>query len=139
MDERRWRCYDSRMSILAFDHVNVRTPNLEAMIAFYGAVLDMHPGRRPDFNFPGAWLYLGDQALVHLVAIDRPLQGGGEITLEHFALRATGLAEFRALLDKHDVAHTVDAVPGMPILQVNFRDPDGNHIHVDFHSDEADA
>ncbi|WP_238365887.1 VOC family protein [Mesobacterium pallidum] len=125
------------MPVLAFDHVNVRTPNLEAMIAFYGRVLGMHPGRRPDFDFPGAWLYLGDQALVHLVGIDQDLRGGGTITLEHFALRATGLAEFRDLLEAEGVAHSVDTVPGFPVLQVNFRDPDGNHIHVDFDAAEG--
>ena len=57
------------MRLLAFDHVNVRTANLAAMVDWYDRVLGMKPGKRPNFDFPGAWLYLGDQALVHLVRV----------------------------------------------------------------------
>jgi len=124
--------------ITAFDHVNVRTANLDAMVAFYGEVLGLTPGRRPDFGFPGAWLYLGDQAYVHLVGVSTAPETAGNITLEHFAFRARGLSEFLAKLDAMGIAHTVDPVPGFPILQVNFHDPDGNHIHVDFDTAEAD-
>jgi catechol 2,3-dioxygenase-like lactoylglutathione lyase family enzyme len=121
----------------AFDHVNVRTANLDGMVAFYSEVLGLKPGRRPDFGFPGAWLYLGDQAFVHLVSVKTAPAAGGNVTLEHFAFRAEGLAAFRAKLDARGIAHSVDAVPGFPILQVNFHDPDGNHIHVDFDASEA--
>ena len=30
-------------------------------------------------------------------------------------------------------------VPGFGILQINLYDPDGNHIHIDFTPEEADA
>jgi catechol 2,3-dioxygenase-like lactoylglutathione lyase family enzyme len=123
--------------LTGFDHVNVRTANLEGMVAFYGEVLGLKPGRRPDFGFPGAWLYLGDQALVHFVGVEAAPEAGGNVSLEHFAFRARGLAAFRAMLDARGVAHSVDAVPGFPVLQVNFHDPDGNHIHVDFDVSEA--
>jgi catechol 2,3-dioxygenase-like lactoylglutathione lyase family enzyme len=123
--------------LTGFDHVNVRTANLEAMVAFYEDVLGLKIGRRPDFAFPGAWLYLGDQAYVHLVGVASSPRSGGDVTLEHFAFRARGLAAFRARLDARGIDHSVDAVPGFPILQVNFHDPDGNHIHVDFDAAEA--
>lgn len=127
------------MTITAFDHVNVRTANLDAMIAFYGDVLELSPGPRPDFDIPGAWLYLGDQPYVHLVAVRHPPAAAGNVTLEHFAFRATGLAAFRAKLNERSIAHSVDEVPGFPIVQVNFHDPDGNHIHVDFARSEYDG
>jgi catechol 2,3-dioxygenase-like lactoylglutathione lyase family enzyme len=57
------------MEIRGFDHVNVRTADLEAMVRWYGEVLGMRPGLRPGFDFGGAWLYCGDQALVHLVQV----------------------------------------------------------------------
>ena len=124
--------------LTAFDHVNVRTANLDAMVAFYDEVLGLKPGRRPDFSFPGAWLYLGDQAYVHLVGVKTSPEAGGNVTLEHFAFRATGLAAFRARLDARGIAYSVDEVPGFAVLQVNFHDPDGNHVHVDFNaSDDA--
>jgi catechol 2,3-dioxygenase-like lactoylglutathione lyase family enzyme len=119
-------------TVLAFDHVNLRTTQLDAMIAWYGDILGLHPGHRANFEFPGAWLYLGDQALIHLVGVTNAPTAGGNVTLEHFALRATGLKDFTTELEARGIAHSVDTVPGIPVVQVNLHDPDGNHIHVDF-------
>jgi catechol 2,3-dioxygenase-like lactoylglutathione lyase family enzyme len=127
------------MPLTGFDHVNLRTAQLDAMIDWYGAVLGLRPGARPDFGFPGAWLYLGDTAVVHLVGAQGAGRAGDDLTLEHFAFRARDFAAFRDRLDAHGIAHSVDPVPGMPIVQINFRDPDGNHIHVDFDAAEVVA
>lgn len=124
------------MPLTAFDHVNIRTANLDAMIAFYGDILGMHPGKRPEFPFPGAWLYLGDQALIHLVGVQAPTSDPANLALEHAAFRATGLAEFLAHLDARDLPYELAEVPGFDILQVNIHDPDGNHLHIDFDSSE---
>ncbi len=124
------------MPVTAFDHINVRTAQLDEMIEFYGDVLGLHSGKRPDFPFPGAWLYLGAQAIIHLVGAEPPLRAGENLTLEHAAFRATNLAEFRAKLTARGVDHRLAVVPGLPIVQVNFFDPDGNHIHVDFDTAE---
>ena len=45
------------VTLKRLDHVNLRTADLDRMVAWYGRVLDMHPGPRPDFAFPGAWPY----------------------------------------------------------------------------------
>ena len=125
------------MPLTGFDHVNVRTNKLDEMIAWYGDVLGLYAGPRPDFPFPGAWLYLGDHALVHLVGVDKPPADPDNASLEHFALRARGLKEFLAKLDSLQIEARLAPVPGLPILQVNIFDPEGNHIHVDFDADEA--
>ncbi|MDW4498435.1 VOC family protein [Sulfitobacter sp. D35] len=124
------------MELIAFDHVNVRTAKLDEMIDWYGDVLGLAPGKRPDFPFPGAWLYLGNQPYIHLVDAPSARAGGGDITLEHFAFRATGLPEFRKKLQARGIEHSVDPVPGFPIVQVNLHDPEGNHIHIDFDASE---
>ena len=36
------------LKLKALDHVNVRTANLERMVEWYGRVLDMPTGPRPD-------------------------------------------------------------------------------------------
>ena len=41
------------MQIGKLDHVNVRTANLDNMVAWYGEMLGMNPGKRPNFPFPG--------------------------------------------------------------------------------------
>lgn len=125
------------MPITAFDHVNVRTSKLDEMIAWYGDILGLYAGPRPDFPFPGAWLYLGDHALVHLVEVDGDLASPDAVSLEHFALRANGLKAFLAKLESHGIDARVAQVPGLPILQVNLFDPEGNHIHVDFDAAET--
>ncbi|MBT8458902.1 MAG: VOC family protein [Boseongicola sp.] len=127
------------MPLTSFDHVNVRTAQLSEMISFYGKILGLHPGERPDFDIGGAWLYLGDQALVHLVEVQGPITAQTNPTLEHFAFCATGLTEFRTLLDSENIEHRLATVPGMPVVQVNFYDPDGNHIHVDFDTTEMES
>ncbi len=128
------------MKLGALDHVNVRTRNLEDMAAWYERILGLEQGPRPSFSFPGAWLYIDEKPIVHLVGVDRSLvDPESDLRLEHFAISATGLTEFLARLKKNDAAYKLNKVPDFPIVQVNIWDPDGNHIHIDFHADEAEA
>ena len=127
--------------IAGLDHVNLRTAQLDALVGWYGQVLGLHPGRRPEFGFPGAWLYAGKQAVLHLIE-DRTIAGpgGDNLALEHFALNASGYKAFIAKLEGMGIDYRLSRVPPGPVdvVQVNIHDPDGNHIHVDFHTDEVD-
>ena len=104
------------------------------MADWYERVLGMRRGKRPDFPFPGAWMYAGDQAVVHLVGIDGPPATGSEtaLKLEHFAFAATDRPAFEARLRDLGEAFRISDVPGFGVTQYNIWDPDGNHIHVDF-------
>ncbi|MEM1401279.1 MAG: VOC family protein [Pseudomonadota bacterium] len=126
------------MHFKSLDHVNVRTANLDAMIAWYGEVLDMPSGDRPDFGFPGAWLYCNGNPIVHLVSAD-PVPKVSEMQLEHFAIGATGLPEFIERLKSKDIDYRVGHVKDVGIIQVNVWDPDGNHIHIDFPASEGEG
>ncbi len=119
------------MSLQRLDHVNIRTANLEAMTDFYRRVLRLEPGQRPLFSFNGAWLYLGDQAVLHLVEVRAP-PAANEPGIEHFAFRASGLEEFVLRLKAASVPYRRATVPGTGLEQVHFQDPDGNHIEVGF-------
>ena len=126
------------MRLDRLDHVNLRTTRLDRMIAWYTEVLGMRRGDRPDFAFPGAWLYAGDAAAVHLVGIDAPPATGSEAEprLEHFAFSASGRAEFEARLEARGERYRRVEIPSFAIVQINLWDPDGNHLHVDFPADE---
>ena len=76
--------------------------------------------------------------MVHLVQVAEAPRTR-EPRLEHFAFRAEGLGDFLALLDSHGAAYETVVVPGIEVIQVNFYDPDGNHIHVDFQPHEKPA
>lgn len=119
---------------MKLDHVNIRTAQLDAMRAWYADALGMKDGWRPPFPFGGAWLYAGDDPVVHLVEVDaRPPADAGEVRLEHFALQGDGdIDTFRARLEGAGVAVEEAKVPGTNIVQLNVFDPDGNHIHIDF-------
>lgn len=126
------------MQLNRLDHVNIRTHQLDTLADWYERVLGMHSGNRPDFPFPGAWLYIGDSAVVHLVGIDDGPATGSEVELklEHFALSATGRSEFEQRLTALGEKFDCTDVPGFNIIQYNIWDPDGNHIHIDFAADE---
>lgn len=119
------------MAMIAFDHVNVVTHQLDEMIAWYTDVLGLQSGKRPNFPFPGAWMYLGDTAIVHLVSADTA-PDVKETRIEHFAIRADGFDAFIAVLESKGIAYELADVPGIGVTQVNIFDPDDNHIHIDF-------
>ena len=127
------------MPLKQLDHVNVRTANLDAMVSWYRDILGMHVGDRPKFSFPGAWMYVGDQAVLHLIGVEGNAGAGseGDLKLEHFALSATGLNEFEAKLTAAGEKFVRRDVPGGVITQFNVWDPDGNHIHIDFPTSES--
>jgi catechol 2,3-dioxygenase-like lactoylglutathione lyase family enzyme len=118
-------------------HVNIHTANVERLVEWYDRVLGMPAGERPPFPFPGAWLYCGSDAVVHLVGVDKLPPNEEMLRLEHFAFDAVGLKEFLARLDREKVPYDGRKVQGVEGVQINVRDPDGNHIHVDFHGEET--
>ena len=122
------------MEIRKLDHVNVRTTHLEVMIDWYTRVLGMRRGERPNFPFPGAWMYVGDHPAVHLVGIEGAPATGSEtaLKLEHFAFSATDSTGFEAKLNDMGEAFRIGVVADFGITQYNVWDPDGNHIHIDF-------
>jgi catechol 2,3-dioxygenase-like lactoylglutathione lyase family enzyme len=125
------------MGISSLDHVNLRTANVERLRAFYVDVLGLRVGPRPAFSFGGAWLYCGDRPIVHLVQVGGDPRPSADLRLEHFALRAEGLAELLERLRAHGVEATVAFVRDFGICQVNVHDPDGTHVHIDFDIAEA--
>ena len=125
------------MKLGILDHVNILTPNLEEMTAWYYDILGMKLGPRPPFSFDGAWLYVGDVAHVRLV-YSKTKRQAIEPQIEHFAFTATGLNEFLDLLERRKMPYRRSEVPSFGIIQINIHDPDGNRIHVDFKAHEAE-
>ena len=126
------------MKIERLDHVNVRTSQLEKMIEWYERVLGLNAGWRPNFGFPGAWLYADGTAVVHLVGVEADAGAGSEqdLKLEHFALTASGRDDFEGHLNATETRFERANVDDANVVQFNIWDPDGNHIHIDFSLDE---
>ncbi len=83
------------MTVTACNHFTVLTDNLPSTLAFYEEHLNLKPGARPPFTFPGAWLYAnggkGPDPILHIVAgigKERLVKG----VLDHMAFSGAGLA-----------------------------------------------
>jgi catechol 2,3-dioxygenase-like lactoylglutathione lyase family enzyme len=128
------------MSIEKLDHVNLRTTQLDTMINWYRGVLGLRVGDRPDFPFPGAWLYAGETVVLHLVGTEGTPGVGSErgLKLEHFALSARNRTQFEARFQAMGEPYRRIDIPSICLIQLNLWDPDGNHLHLDFQAHEKD-
>ncbi len=123
------------MAIEGLDHVTLLTGDLARSVAFYERALGLRSGERPPFGFPGAWLYLGEVPVVHLIGGRGAATGTGAI--DHVAFRAAGLETTRRRLAAEGIAYEERTVPGLGLHQVFVRDPDGVKIELNFAAAEA--
>ena len=123
------------MPALSLDHWNIYSKDLEATVRFYERYVGLRDGERPPFPFPGAWLYAGDKAILHIVSeTGRKDHGSGAI--DHVAINC---ADIRGTLDqikKDKVKFEVRKVPARPLQQVFIHDPDGVMIELNFWDEE---
>jgi catechol 2,3-dioxygenase-like lactoylglutathione lyase family enzyme len=119
------------------DHINVRCSQtkLAAVRAFYRDALGLIDGDRPPFAFDGAWMYLGDQAVIHIAVYspkDAPRTGEISEGVDHFSFRTQGRAAARAHLESLNVSFDERIVPDRNIAQIFMRDPVGTRIELTF-------
>ena len=55
------------MPATAMNHFTILTDDVPGTVRFYSELLGLHDGPRPPLNFPGAWLYSGGSAILHIV------------------------------------------------------------------------
>mgnify|MGYP000857552276 FL=1 len=119
------------MAIQGFDHVNIHTSERRETIWFYTELLDFTEGFRPPFNFPGAWLYSGEKAVIHLVyRNDAPK--GVENPVDHVAFEATGYDDTRDRLKQANWNYRCADVPDTLIRQIFLEDPNGVRLELNF-------
>ena len=126
------------MKIAHLDHFTIvaQPSELEQLREFYCATLGLAPGPRPDFPFPGYWLYPpGGGPIVHLAGITgrAPPEGPRDTgKLDHVSFRASGLEEVRQHLAGLGIEYREAPVPGFPLHQLFFRDPVGIKVELTF-------
>jgi catechol 2,3-dioxygenase-like lactoylglutathione lyase family enzyme len=122
------------MPITRMDHFTILTPDVEMTVAFYQEVLGFTLGPRPAFPFPGAWLYSGDKAVLHVIERSAIPQGGG--VLDHIAFWGEGLPYFLATLKARGLTYDVRRLPegghAAGVWQLFFYDPNGARVEIDF-------
>ncbi|MBX3605385.1 MAG: diguanylate cyclase [Piscinibacter sp.] len=129
------------MPVIAFNHFNLRAERglLERLRDFYAEVVGLHEGDRPPFDFHGYWLYVGEQAVLHLVDdAAAPASGEGRRgTFDHVAFTCTDLNAFEERLGRLGVPWRRAAVPGRRQVQLFLKDPAGNGVELNFELGDA--
>ena len=93
------------MKFEGFLHLNIRCAkeDLPAIEKFYGDVLGLKTGYRPNFQFGGIWLYDGKDPIIHVGArfpkgsLVKDKHSG---SVDHIAWKASGAVDFRKRLKK---------------------------------------
>ena len=124
------------MTISAMNHFTILTDDVPRTVAFYCDLLGLADGARPPLGFPGAWLYAGDTAILHIVG-GRARADLTPGVIDHMAFSATGLSETLALLITYNVEHTCRRQTGTGTWQVFLFDPNGARVELDFAADEV--
>jgi catechol 2,3-dioxygenase-like lactoylglutathione lyase family enzyme len=117
------------MPLSRLDHVTVMCSDLAQSRAFYTSALGLEDGDRPPFDFPGAWLYVGERPVVHLVG-GRNEGTKGTGSFDHVAFAATDLDGTRRRLQQAGADFRETKVPGRPLHQLFVVDPDGVTIEI---------
>lgn len=136
---------------LTLNHYSIRTHDIDACRDFYRDVLGLTVGPRPDFTFPGAWMYRGDHAdianaVVHIIGHHQTdasnmndalsARAGAELpdtgAIDHIAFSANGLSTMLSHLRGHGVSFRERTVPGIGLHQVFVHDPEGVMVELNY-------
>jgi catechol 2,3-dioxygenase-like lactoylglutathione lyase family enzyme len=123
-----------RMSVGLLDHFNIRTAKLGETVRFYEEVLDLTKGDRPNFAFPGAWMYSEGKPVVHLVDIaqtsepQKPDSG----VVHHVAFASQGFGGMKSRLQSKRMKFDSRQVPGGDLWQIFVDDPNGVMIELNY-------
>jgi catechol 2,3-dioxygenase-like lactoylglutathione lyase family enzyme len=128
------------MPITRMDHFNILTDDLPATLAFYEEHLNLKPGARPPFSFPGAWLYAdggkGKDPILHVVAGRQKSQLVKGV-IDHMAFYGHDLAGTVKKLKAKGIAYDLRRLPEYGTWQLFFFDPNGAKVEIDFDKSEA--
>ena len=129
------------VSVGVLDHFNIRTRKLAETVRFYEDVLGLDKGARPNFVFPGAWLYSEGKPVVHLVDISptdeqqKPDSG----CVHHVAFVSRGFDAMRQRLQSKGMQFEARQVPGGDLWQIFVDDPNGVMIELNYEAAKEES
>jgi catechol 2,3-dioxygenase-like lactoylglutathione lyase family enzyme len=129
------------LSVGVLDHFNIRTRNLADTVRFYEDVLGLEKGYRPNFAFPGAWMYSEGKAVVHLVDISptAEAQKPDSGCVHHVAFVSRGFDAMRQRLQSKSMPFDARQVPGGDLWQIFVNDPNGVMIELNYEAAKENA
>lgn len=136
------------MPLQKLEHYTIRSLDMAATCDFYRDVCGLKVGPRPPLPFAGAWLYLGQTPVVHLVPLDNPIAIRGEVNvppasngrrpgggaIDHIAFSAKDVAGMKRHLTKKGVPFKERIQAGGVLHQLFLDDPNGVTVELNFHT-----
>jgi len=128
------------VSVGLLDHFNIRTRKLAETVSFYEDVLGLEKGARPNFAFPGAWMYSEGKPVVHLVDISSTgeAQKPDSGCVHHVAFASRGFDAMRQRLQSSGMQFEARQVPGGDLWQIFVNDPNGVMIELNYEAAKED-
>ena len=134
------------MSLKTFEHVLILADDLKKTKEFYVDLLGLKDGYRPDFPFPGHWLYLNEDDKAACIHLAMRKQGDGQDyyigkkvdaksgsgAIDHVAFNADDIEGMKSKLDKISMEYTHRKVPDFPLEQIFIMDPDGVKVELNY-------
>lgn len=121
------------MSALGLHHFSLTAPAtvLDDLVAFYGDLLGLVPGPRPDFGINGYWLYAGGQPILHLLEDDNRPEGRTGY-FDHVALACDDLPGVVQRLEGAGIEYGRMEITDLGQTQLFLRDPAGTTVELNF-------
>ena len=138
------------MPLERMEHLAIRSDNLKPTVDFYTKVLGLHEGPRPDFGFPGHWLYLGETAVIHLIHFNHEADGSkfdgimgrrdkyaddGTGSVDHIAFRGSDFPGMKRKLEDLRIPMKENYIADFNLNQIFVEDPNGVTVEVNFFGD----
>jgi catechol 2,3-dioxygenase-like lactoylglutathione lyase family enzyme len=129
------------VSVGLLDHFNIRTRKLAETVRFYEDVLGLEKGPRPNFAFPGAWMYSEGKPVVHLVDISATseAQKPDSGCVHHVAFVSRGFDGMKQRLASKGTPFDARQVPGGDLWQIFVNDPNGVMIELNYEAAKESA
>jgi len=130
------------MKFNGFLHFNIRCSesDLPAIEKFYGEVIGLKKGFRPDFQNAGVWLYDGEEPILHVSArfpkgsFVKDTHNG---SFDHIAFNTSGATEFRKRLKRLGVEFEEQNIKNAG-YQVFLYDPVGTKLEFNFLKEQVE-
>ena len=132
------------MGLRKMEHFLVLTHDIDKTKDFYCDALGMEVGFRPELEFPGYWVYLGDVPVVHIAdhttyidwthEVGIPISSGppGTGALDHIAFNCEDYDGVKRRLETKGYELSCNELPDIPLRQIFLSDPNGLGIELNF-------
>jgi catechol 2,3-dioxygenase-like lactoylglutathione lyase family enzyme len=132
------------MPLTKLEHYLVISDDIEATRRFYCDALGMRLGFRPELEFEGYWLYVGDVPCIHVAervsyarylhGMGIPMSSGepGSGMVDHLAFNGTGFDDMLDRLRRLGIEAHANDVAEIGLRQLFLLDPSGIKIELNF-------